>query len=64
MVTTREHTDSASFSTRLQLMDRGAEPREPSRYGLSNPGRMAPEDPGAEAMSPRATLPKMSALAI
>jgi hypothetical protein len=37
-------------------MGMGAEPRDPSRYGPSNPGLMAPEDPGTRVASPRATL--------
>jgi hypothetical protein len=35
-----------------------------NRYDPGNRGLMVPEDPGAEAASPRAVLPKTSALAI
>jgi hypothetical protein len=55
-VATCEHANSASFSTRLQLTGRDAEPEEPCKYVPGNPGLMAPEDPRAEAASPGATL--------
>jgi hypothetical protein len=64
MMATCEHASSTLFSTHLKLMGRGAEPKEPGRYGLGNHGLMAPEDPGAEATSPEATLPKMPAPAL
>jgi hypothetical protein len=42
-------------------MGGGAEPEEPSRYGPSNLGLMAPEDQGPGAASPGAALPKTPA---
>jgi hypothetical protein len=63
-VATCEHMESASFSTDLQLMGGHIEPREPSRYYLGNTGLMAPEDPGANAASHRATSLDTPALAL
>jgi hypothetical protein len=60
-VVTCEHASPTSLSTRLQLMDRDTESEEPGRYGLSNSGCMAPEDPGVEAAPPEAALSGMLA---
>jgi hypothetical protein len=59
VVGTCEHANCTLFSTHLQLMSGDVEPEEPGRYGPGNPKLKAPEDPGAEAASPRAMLLKM-----
>jgi hypothetical protein len=63
-VATYKHADSASFSTRLQLMGEDVELGEPGRYCSGNPGPMAPMDTGAKAASPRAASLETPAPAI
>jgi hypothetical protein len=52
MVATCEHVDSPSFSTHLQLIGGAAKPGELSRYGLSNPRLMEPEESRAGLCHP------------
>jgi hypothetical protein len=58
---TCEHTDSASSSTRLQLIGGGGDSGEPGKYNLDTPGLTVLEDPGAKAAPPGAALPAMLA---
>jgi hypothetical protein len=46
MVVTCEHADSASSSTRLQVMGGDEEPRELGKYSSDTPGPKVHEDSG------------------